>query len=283
MKHAESNDAFHRHMQSIVRNTTARLSSFERIIILYWFLFWILNGMDKFLNGRDLLLFKWHGKNRTLQFTSYFDRTELPKEWINSFLYVIGLWELTLSVFFLAAVILILRKVDGQKIWKAMRLGLLLSASTFIGFSAVDIIIGDRGELLEHGVFLGLVIVSWLVIIHQRERAAESPSTTVNSRLPAPAIDEADQMYSRPIPTGHRYKRTEGVDARSRNGHNGNTRGYDGHDLDERMIDQARDIALRNPHVSSGYMTRRFKIEEERANQIMEALEEEGLVIPIAR
>ena len=46
---------------------------------------------------------------------------------------------------------------------------------------------------------------------------------------------------------------------------------------------QARDVALRNPHISSGYMTRRFKIGEQRANQIMEVLEEEGLVIPGAR
>ena len=51
-------------------------------------------------------------------------------------------------------------------------------------------------------------------------------------------------------------------------------------DLDERMMEQARDVALRNPHVSSGYMSRRFKVGEQRATQIMEALEEEGLVIP---
>ena len=54
----------------------------------------------------------------------------------------------------------------------------------------------------------------------------------------------------------------------------------DDEDLDERMLEQAREVALRNPHVSSSYMSRRFKVGEQRAAQIMEALEEEGLVIP---
>jgi DNA segregation ATPase FtsK/SpoIIIE-like protein len=54
----------------------------------------------------------------------------------------------------------------------------------------------------------------------------------------------------------------------------------DDEDLDERMLEQARDVALRNPHVSSSYMSRKFKVGEQRAAQIMEALEEEGLVIP---
>ena len=53
--------------------------------------------------------------------------------------------------------------------------------------------------------------------------------------------------------------------------------------VEDRIMEQARDVALRNPHISSGYMTRRFKIGEQRANQIMEALEEEGLVIPSGR
>ena len=53
--------------------------------------------------------------------------------------------------------------------------------------------------------------------------------------------------------------------------------------VEDRIMEQARDVALRNPHISSGYMTRRFKIGEQRANQIMEALEEEGLVIPAGR
>ena len=53
-----------------------------------------------------------------------------------------------------------------------------------------------------------------------------------------------------------------------------------GEDLDEQMLEQARDMALRNPRLSASFLERRFKIGERRATQIMEQLEEEGLVIP---
>jgi len=51
-------------------------------------------------------------------------------------------------------------------------------------------------------------------------------------------------------------------------------------ELDERMMEQARELALRNPRLSASFLERRFKIGERRATQIMEHLEEEGLVIP---
>ena len=54
----------------------------------------------------------------------------------------------------------------------------------------------------------------------------------------------------------------------------------DGDGLDERMLEQARELALRNPRVSSSFLERRFKIGRQRAAQMMEHLEEEGLIIP---
>ena len=50
--------------------------------------------------------------------------------------------------------------------------------------------------------------------------------------------------------------------------------------LDEDMLDQARDLALRDPHLSASYLERRLKIGRSRANQLIEALEDEGLVVP---
>ena len=48
----------------------------------------------------------------------------------------------------------------------------------------------------------------------------------------------------------------------------------------ERMLAQARELALRSPHMSASFLERRFKVGQQRAEQIMEHLEEEGLVIP---
>lgn len=49
--------------------------------------------------------------------------------------------------------------------------------------------------------------------------------------------------------------------------------------VDERLMDQARDLALSNPRLSSSYLERRLKIGGWRATQIMGALEGEGLVV----
>ncbi len=49
--------------------------------------------------------------------------------------------------------------------------------------------------------------------------------------------------------------------------------------LDEAMFEKARELALRNPHLSASLLERRLKIGNSRASQIVEMLEEEGLVI----
>ena len=50
--------------------------------------------------------------------------------------------------------------------------------------------------------------------------------------------------------------------------------------LDSQMLGQARDLAMTNPYLSSSVLERRLKIGGHKASQIIEALEDEGLVIP---
>ena len=49
---------------------------------------------------------------------------------------------------------------------------------------------------------------------------------------------------------------------------------------DEGLIDKARELALRNPHLTPSLLERRLKIGGNRAEQILEVLEDEGLLIP---
>jgi len=51
-------------------------------------------------------------------------------------------------------------------------------------------------------------------------------------------------------------------------------------EVDGALVDKARDLAIRNPHLSSSLLERRLRIGGRRAEQIIEVLEEEGLVIP---
>ncbi|MBM3943407.1 MAG: DNA translocase FtsK [SAR202 cluster bacterium] len=53
----------------------------------------------------------------------------------------------------------------------------------------------------------------------------------------------------------------------------------EGDDVDERTLEQARELALRNPRLSSSLLERRLKVGSRKADQIMDALEDEGLVV----
>ena len=50
--------------------------------------------------------------------------------------------------------------------------------------------------------------------------------------------------------------------------------------VDGDMLEKARELALRNPHISPSLLERRLKIGGLKAQEIIEALEDEGLVIP---
>ena len=50
--------------------------------------------------------------------------------------------------------------------------------------------------------------------------------------------------------------------------------------VDTKIVEHARELASRNPHLSSSFLERRLKIGGFKAEQILELLEEEGLVVP---
>jgi len=50
-------------------------------------------------------------------------------------------------------------------------------------------------------------------------------------------------------------------------------------EVDERVLNQARDLALRHPHLSPSFLERRLKVGGWRAAQIVGILEEEGLIV----
>ncbi len=50
--------------------------------------------------------------------------------------------------------------------------------------------------------------------------------------------------------------------------------------VDEMLLEKARELALRNPHLTTSLLERRLKIGGSRASQVLSALEAEGLVIP---
>ena len=148
-----------------MKSLLAKLVSIKLLIIVHWFLFWIFNGLDKFFNNTNVFLFQWQGKDRAEQFARYLQAD--ASDWlVQATIYLAGVWELAIGVLFLAAIIIFLRRSAGaaRERMKWAMLGLFLSALTLMGFSVFDVVAGDRAELLEHGTFLGVVLVSWLVM-----------------------------------------------------------------------------------------------------------------------
>jgi uncharacterized membrane protein YjfL (UPF0719 family) len=129
------------------------------IALLYWFVFWLMNGLDKFMHGTgvslaDRPLFTWFGKDRTEQFTKYFDRLDLPHDGIAPLLGTCGSLELGVALLFALAI------VDRRRFEAWLGAAFAASALLFLVFSVFDVVAGDRAELLEHGTYLGVVFVT---------------------------------------------------------------------------------------------------------------------------
>jgi hypothetical protein len=129
------------------------------IALVYWFVFWLLNGLDKFMHGTtvsvgDVSLFTWFGKDRGEQFGKYFDRLGVPPDGIAPLLGLCGVLELGVAVLFVGALV----STRNFAAWAGAAFA--ACALMFIGFSAWDVIVGDRAELLEHGTYLGVVFIT---------------------------------------------------------------------------------------------------------------------------
>lgn len=131
----------------------------------HWFVFWLFNGLDKILNGQDLGLFVWSGKDRTDQFAGYLTKLGWGLE-VHTFLMGLAfVVEVGIALAFLRAMIRIIRNRSYGEFYphETLKLPILLSVLCFTAFSAWDIVVGDRAELWEHGTFLVTVCITWVI------------------------------------------------------------------------------------------------------------------------
>lgn len=131
----------------------------------FWLIFWLFNGLDKFLFQTDIGAITWYGKDRGWQFLTYITNMQLPAEFVGPILRFAGIWEIAVAGFFGAFfwVQLFNKDQNKNKNLKLYDLAIKISMLTFIGFCAFDIVVGDRAELLEHSTYIGIVGVSYLV------------------------------------------------------------------------------------------------------------------------
>lgn len=159
--------------------------SFYKILLLFWGLFWLLNGMDKFFNGsfvpnpssyatKSIIydmdgkkLYKvqpvepygWFGVNRDAKMVGYFKRLNLSKWLALTSLYTIATIETILGISLL--LVLLFGKIHSD--WN--RLNMKIIIGIFFAFSIFDILFGDRMELWEHGTFLILATIHYIYFL----------------------------------------------------------------------------------------------------------------------
>lgn len=132
------------------------------VVIVYWFFFWLLNGLDKFFARQDIGFVHWWGNHRVEKFTMYFDRLGWDGAYVSGTLVFAGIVEFLAAALFVVAFLQLVRGKPGV----AYRTDLAIAASVvvFLGFAIFDVVVGDRAELLEHSTYVGVLLASFLAV-----------------------------------------------------------------------------------------------------------------------
>jgi hypothetical protein len=144
----------------LLQRLDARLP-LSTLLLAFWSMFWLLNGLDKFFNAPGFF-----GVTRDAAFVEYFGRLNLPPALALTSLYACGISEILLGLCFAAALVL------GAPV--LINLCFKGSMVIFITFSTADVLFGDRAELWEHGTFLLLVLAS-VVVLRADHKALRAP------------------------------------------------------------------------------------------------------------
>ncbi len=146
----------------------SRYLTIGNLAVFHWAMYWVMNALDKFLNRTDLGIFTWYGKDRSVQFGGYFEKTAVSDAWLHPLLYLTGVIEFLVFIPLFLALWGIHK--DGVLYRKHLERGMFWGASIFTGFSFFDVIFGDRAELWEHGTFMILVLVCYKLAKEEYEK-----------------------------------------------------------------------------------------------------------------
>ena len=146
----------------IINNRIVGKDLVRYLILIYWILFSLLNIIDKIIGGAHMLFV---GKDRFAQIERFFDSFGLANPIIADIALIItaGL-EIFAFVFFSGALYHFKNKnIDSTRSW--FFAGISLTLILFTYFSIGDQIFGDHSELLEHGIYWLMTILSWFIFI----------------------------------------------------------------------------------------------------------------------
>jgi hypothetical protein len=184
-------------------------------ILFYWIGFWLLNVIDKVIGGAHFLFV---GKDRFAQMERYFDSIGLTQPfYANTALILTFALELMALLYFCGSLYQLYKKnLTDSRSW--FILGILFTMITFTFFSIGDQIFGDHFELLEHGIFWLISLLSWFIFIQlDRLKIPESFKLDKQQNLLALSILFFTAVFSTVSIFNHHHsgfvKRTQAVNA----------------------------------------------------------------------
>ena len=151
-----------------------KLVSLPIVLVLHWGLFWLFNGIDKFANNNFGVTFSNHLKNNLLPNIGIGSADDPSSTLANVMAYLVGIAEIGLGLLFLIALGLFVQR-QAQR-WDVANIALTLSVLMFVVLSFGTIILGDRNALLQHGVFIGTLLLTaiTLQLFHGQESDNDS-------------------------------------------------------------------------------------------------------------
>lgn len=139
------------------------------VLVLHWGLFWLFNGIDKFANHNFGVTFTEKLRLELLPNIGLGAGEDDPSSTLPEIMaYLVGIAELGLGLVFLLTLGLFVRK-HAQR-WEMANIGVTLSVLMFLVLSFGTIILGDRNALLQHGVFIGTLLLTAMTLRHFRSQ-----------------------------------------------------------------------------------------------------------------
>lgn len=136
------------------------------VLSLYWFLFWLLNGFDKFLNNDT-----FYGVN----FKKGLEGMFLPALGLDTGLaaplaYLVGIIEIVLGLLFLVSLIAFAAKKPHR--YEVGTACIVLSVLFFALLTAGAILFGARDHVMTQGLFIGTLLLSGLTLQVSKKASA---------------------------------------------------------------------------------------------------------------
>lgn len=133
------------------------------VLALHWFVFWLLNGLDKFLNADNFFGVDFKNKLKgPPDADGLLANLGFGDGWAAPIAVVVGIIELVLALLFLVALVnLFQRRAESSE---AIAACLTLSVLFFAILSAGAVLFGDRAAMEQHAIFIIALLASRFVV-----------------------------------------------------------------------------------------------------------------------